>query len=371
METQPGHVNWSPNNNALNKGEARAMAWQAVAHGADALLYWQWRSAPGGQEQYHGSLIGADGRPRPFYSEAVQIGTEFANAREALAGTAPKNEVAFLYSYDSKWAIDWQKHNSAFGLIGLLYDYYRPLAERNVGTDILSAEATLEGYKLIIVPANVILTETTARNLKAFVENGGTLVLTVRTGQKDSHNTLLDVLQPGHLRDIAGVEVEEYYALEGLVPIEAQWQGSSPEKGQGRIWAERLRPLTQEVQTLARFGESNGWLDGNIAAALHSVGEKGGKVVTVGVQLEEGLQSSLTDFLLALSGASPTLPEAPEGVEMARRVAEDGRAVTILINHNRFEVPVPLSTASQDILTGEAFTDSVSLPPYGVRVFTA
>jgi len=68
METQPGMVNWSKLNNALNKGEVRAMAWQAVAHGADEVGYWQWRSALNGQEEYHGTLVGADGTPVPLYS---------------------------------------------------------------------------------------------------------------------------------------------------------------------------------------------------------------------------------------------------------------------------------------------------------------
>ena len=71
METQPGSVNWKPLNNSLDKGEARSMAWHAVGHGADAILYWQWRSALNGQEQYHGTLVDTTGQPRPFYSEAL------------------------------------------------------------------------------------------------------------------------------------------------------------------------------------------------------------------------------------------------------------------------------------------------------------
>ena len=88
METQPGAVNWSGINTSLNKGEGRSMAWHAVAHGADAVLYWQWRSAPGGQEQLHGSILGADGKPRPFYSEVQQLGHDFAAAGSAIAGAA-------------------------------------------------------------------------------------------------------------------------------------------------------------------------------------------------------------------------------------------------------------------------------------------
>ncbi|MBB5345960.1 beta-galactosidase GanA [Edaphobacter lichenicola] len=63
METQPGFVNWQTDNNALDKGEVRAMAWNAIGHGSEAVEYWQSRSALNGQEQHHGTLIGADGTP--------------------------------------------------------------------------------------------------------------------------------------------------------------------------------------------------------------------------------------------------------------------------------------------------------------------
>ena len=72
MEAQPGSVNWAPVNTTLDRGETRAMAWQAVGHGADAVLYWQWRSALNGQEQYHGAIVGPDGEPLPFYSEVSE-----------------------------------------------------------------------------------------------------------------------------------------------------------------------------------------------------------------------------------------------------------------------------------------------------------
>ncbi len=102
METQPGSVNWAPVNNSLDKGEVRAMAWHAIGHGADVVSYWQWRSALNGQEEYHGTLLGADGTPVPFYAEAQQIGREFAKAGPVLAGTSVKSEVAMLHSYDSR-----------------------------------------------------------------------------------------------------------------------------------------------------------------------------------------------------------------------------------------------------------------------------
>ena len=82
IETQPGSVNWADINNFLDKGEVRAMAWHDVGHGADAVSYWQWRSALSGQEQYHGVIVGPDGNP--FLSSARSLRSERNSKRLAL-----------------------------------------------------------------------------------------------------------------------------------------------------------------------------------------------------------------------------------------------------------------------------------------------
>ncbi len=125
METQPGSVNWAGVNNTLDRGETRALAWEAVGHGADGLAYWQWRDALNGQEQYHGAIVGADGGVLPIYDEIRQIGGEFGRAAGALAGTTPQSDVAILHDYDSRWAIDFQPHSNRYDQIVVLLGYYR------------------------------------------------------------------------------------------------------------------------------------------------------------------------------------------------------------------------------------------------------
>jgi beta-galactosidase len=366
METQPGNVNWAQINNMLHKGEARCMAWHAIAHGADAVLYWQWRSAPGGQEQLHGSLLGADGCPRPFYSEVQQLGRDFQAVGNALDGTTPQNSVAILHTYDARWSLNAQRHHHQFDPVDQLLRYYRPLAARNVGVDIVAPTAPLERYRLVIAPALILLSEPAAQNLTAFVENGGTLVLTVRCGQKDAYNALFPALQPGPLREIAGVEVADFYPLDEPVPVRAGWD--TPMAGQSELWAEALRPLDEKTEILARFGEANGWLDGQAALTRHPAGENGGQVIYVGAVLNRELQSDLTDWLLPRAGVTPVQTGAAPGVEVGRRVGEDGQACLLVINHNRVEATLPLPAPMRDLLTGEDVGDAVTLPPYGVRL---
>ena len=162
METQPGNVNWHSLNNALNRGEARAMAWHAIAHGADAILYWQWRSALNGQEQYHGTLVDQSGQPRPFFQDASQLGQDLTLVSSLLAGSRPTARAALLNDYDSRWSIQWQRHHQDFDYVEHFLNYYKPLAASNIPVDILAADTSftggLDAYRLVIAPALLILT---------------------------------------------------------------------------------------------------------------------------------------------------------------------------------------------------------------------
>ncbi len=165
METQPGFVNWQVDNNSLDKGEVRAMAWHDVGHGADAVSYWQWRSALNGQEEYHGTLLGADGTPVPLYAEVAQLGADFAKAGPALAGTTVHSDVAILHSYDAFWAINWQRHNQAFDPIANMVTYYGAIRALTHSVDIVNPSVDLSQYKLVIAPALNLITDQQAKNL--------------------------------------------------------------------------------------------------------------------------------------------------------------------------------------------------------------
>jgi beta-galactosidase len=363
METQPGSVNWSSINNTLDKGEARAMAWHAVAHGADAVLYWQWRSALGGQEQYHGTLVDQSGQPRPFYEEVQRLGRDWTAASSLFAGSTVVSSVALLNSYDSRWSIHWQRHHRDFDYVAHLNHYYRPLAARNIATDVVSADAPLDGYRLIVAPALVIVSESQAGRLRDFVKRGGHLILTVRCGMKDEYNALLPSRQPGPLADLAGVEVEEYYALLDPVPVMGNWF-----TGTAQLWAERLKVRdTDNTHVMAGFGASNGWLDDQLAITVHSYGR--GLVYYVGAYLDEDAQQALVDHIVRMVGIRPVM-ETPAGVEARVRVAPDGKRIYILVNHERQDQVVSLPWPAHEYLGGQPVASELKLAPYGVAILT-
>jgi beta-galactosidase len=359
METQPGAVNWSPLNNFLNRGEARAMAWQAIGHGADDVNYWQWRSALNGQEEIHGVLVGPDGTPVPFYDEASQTAHEFAQFESNFRGTVPVSEVALLYSYDSHWAIQFQKHTEKYDDVGLLKGHYRALRKLSQSVDVVSAYAPLDSYKLVVAPSLNVLPKDLADHLTEYVKRGGHLVLGPRSGMKDEFNALLPQRQPGYLVDILGSRVEQYYALEKDVPITG-----SLGTGSGSIWAEQLRSGTPGAEVLLKYGKSNGWLDGQPAAITRPYGK--GRITYIGAVLDDKLMASASEWMIKKSNVSPAFGPVPDGVEVSRRrgAAKD---VFVLINYAQENRQVTLPHPMKALLVNRE-VEKVDLPPYGVEI---
>jgi beta-galactosidase len=359
METQPGFVNWQTDNNALDKGEVRVMAWNAIGHGSEAVEYWQWRSALNGQEQYHGTLVGADGSQVPLYDEVKQIGAEFDKAASALKGTTVQSQVAVLQDYSSRWAINWQRHNKAFDPVGALISYYTPLHELVRSVDIVADTAPLAQYKLVVAPALNVLTPEAAKNLEAYVRDGGHLVLGQRSAMKDEDNSLYPQRQPGPLAALLGARVEQFYALDKTVPVSGVW-GTA----QDTVWAEQLGVTDPAAQVLMRYGTSNGWLDEQPAAVTRKVGR--GSITYIGATLDEVAMRRAVEWMLSESGLAAVLPEIPESVDVAIRLSVQKRVV-ILTNYGQETQSVKLPHMMHNVLEG-GNTSSVSLPRFGVAV---
>lgn len=324
METQPGRVDWVPVNRALDPGQTREMAWQAVSHGADAVLYWQWRPAANGQETYHGAVLGQDGEPNPIHAEIARTAKDMTAAAGLLADTQPAARIGFLFSYDSRWAIDLQRHNKAFDPIKAFTDTYRPFRTEAQGVHILSVDDDLSAYPLVVAPNLNVITQAQADRLAAYVRNGGQLLLGARSGMKDDANALWPQRQPGPLADLLGAQIDQYYALDENVGVKGAVTGTAS------IWAEEIRPTASDVQVLASYDNPGGWLDGKPALVSRRVGK--GRITYLGAWLEPAAMAQLADRLIAEAKLQPLVPDAHPDLEISER-AGAGKRVLIVINH--------------------------------------
>jgi beta-galactosidase len=364
MEQQAGCGGWQEVGVIPRPGEMRLWTYQAIAHGAEAIVYFRWRTARYGTEQFWHGMLEHNGQPRRRYRELQQTGAELARVGTRLLGAESRAQAAMILSYDSRFAFQGQPNHSDFQYPELFYSYYSALHRRNVGVDIVQPTADLDRYHLVIAPALYVLGEEAADNLRRYVENGGTLLVTARSGVKDEANAVVNLPLPGLLADVCGVEVDEYDALhrDVKVPLELALPGSAPaaQAAHSWLWCDVLTPITSQV--VARYqGE---YYAGRAAITLNHFGQ--GQAVYVGTLGDEDLIDRVVGWLVAFASVSPVL-NAPEGVEAVERW-KGGRRLLFLLNHTDQIHDVTIPQPSTDLLTGQVREGQIALEPKAVML---
>ena len=210
MEEQSGPGGWEDVSVMPRPGEVRLWAWQAIAHGADGIVFFRWRTARIGTEQYWHGLLDHDAVPRRRYDEVKRMGAEIARVGAELMGTTVQARVALILSYDSRFAFQIQSNNPGFSYPGHLTEFYRAFHRLGVDVDIVEPGSDLSPYAIVLAPALHVLPDDVAAGLRDFVERGGVLAASMRTGVKGVHNEVVEAAPPGLLADLFGVLVEDY-----------------------------------------------------------------------------------------------------------------------------------------------------------------
>ncbi len=364
MEQQAGPSGWETVGMAPRPGELRLWTYQAIAHGADAIVYFRWRTARFGTEQYWHGLLDHHGRPGRRYEEIQRTGAEIERIGEHVHGSSISPYVAMILSYDSRFAFQIQANNPRFSYSAHFHQIYRALYEHGVAVDILAPTADLSAYKLVVAPALHLVSEAVVENLRRFVEAGGMLIFTPRSGVKDGANAVVNMSLPGLLADLCGVEVEEYDSLPADGRNELEF--TLPELASGptasaSVWCDVLEPRGATV--VARYTQD--YYAGRPAITLNEIGQ--GQVVYVGTVGDAPLHRALVDWSLGLVGAQPP-PVVPRGIEMTERRQGDRRLLFVL-NHTDQRQDVTLDGRYVNLLHNSApLEGTVALAPKDVLV---
>ncbi|MDE0208767.1 MAG: beta-galactosidase [Boseongicola sp.] len=191
MEQQPGPVNWAEWNVAPLDGMPRLWAWEAFAHGAEAVCFFRWRQAPFAQEQMHAGLLRPDGADAPAIKEARQLAREVATIPDA--GTT-RAKVAIMFDYASSWAWEALPQGADFTYFGLVFDTYKALRRAGLSIDFIPADAkSLDDYDLVFMPGLLTLSDNLRTALEAFA---GTAIIGPRTNSKTDELVIPDPLPP-------------------------------------------------------------------------------------------------------------------------------------------------------------------------------
>jgi beta-galactosidase len=363
MEQQAGPGGWEVVSVPPRPGELRLWAYQTIAHGADAVLFFRWRTARFGTEQYWHGLLDHDGTAGRRYEEIKRMGAELVRAGEQIQGSMAASAVAMVLSYDARFAFQIQGNNPQFSYPVHFQQVYRAFHRQNVPVDVVAPTGDLSGYKLVVAPALHVVSEAAAENLRRFVAAGGVLAVTPRSGVKDEANAVVNQRLPGLLAELCGVEVEEYDSLapdmgNEIELLPAELATCSPVRAV--IWCDVLQPKGAEV--VGRYTQE--YYAGWPAVTLHRFGK--GKVVYIGALGGADLYEALAGWLLGLANVEPIL-SAPQGVEVTERWQGDRRLLFVL-NHSDEEHEIALGRSLRNLLNGESIGGSAAIAPKDVLV---
>ncbi|MFB7633477.1 beta-galactosidase [Streptomyces sp. NPDC056149] len=361
LEQAPGAVNWRPRNGPKPPGAMRLWSWQAVAQGADAVLFFQWRQSRGGAEKFHSAMVPHGGPQTRIFREVCELGRELA-AVPGIEGTRSRASVALLADWQSWWALELDSRPStALDHARIALDHYRPLFEAGVACDVVPPQAELADYPMVVVPNLYLLTARDAARLTAYVRDGGRLVVSFFSGIVDACDRVHPGAYPAVLREVLGLRVAEFWPLAEGRSVAV---GDGALAGRADLWSEEI--VLEGATAVARFVD--GELAGGPAVTRHAYGR--GEAWYVGTRLEPALLRALLDGVRAAAGVVPVLPGLPAGVQAAVREGAGGRYL-FLLNHGSRAVHVALPEPLVDAREPRAAAVTrVALAARGVAVLT-
>jgi beta-galactosidase len=351
MEHSTGAVNWQPRNVAKRPGELRRNSLAHWARGADGLMFFQWRAALSGAEKFHSAMVPHGGTGSRVWREVVQLGSDLAALAE-VRGSRVAADAAVLWDWQSWWALELEWRPSVdLSYLDSMAGWYERLWRARLTVDFVPPEAELSGYPLVVVPSLYLMTRAAAANLTGYVRRGGTAVVSYFSGIVDANDAIHPGGHPGALRDLLGLTVDEFLPLRAgeTVGLEGSLTGD--------VWTEdiALRGATAVRHYL------DGPATGGPAVTRHQLG------TGVAWYLSTRLRGPHLDAVLrpAYADAGLSLPDAPDGVELVRRVS-GGTSYLIAINHTAHDATLP--ARGDELLTGASCPGSLLVPAGEVRV---
>jgi beta-galactosidase len=373
MEQATSAVNGRPSNAPKAPGQMRALSYQALARGADGILFFQWRQSAVGAERFHSGMLPHAGTDTRVFREVSELGSELS-ALQSLLGSRTQAQAVLLFDWDSWWAIEQRGLPATSSYLALVSRWHAALTEAGLTVDLARGDGDLTGYPIVVVPSLFVLTDAQAAAIDVAVRSGSSVLVTDQTGIVDEK---LRVRLGGYLGDLQstlGIWIEEFSPLIGAwqkpggIPVSAGATVAPTVRVCGDVfadgsstadeWAEAVR--IRDAETLAVFHD--GPLAG--AAALTRKRSGNGAAWYLATRLHRDGRAAIVRALIAESGVEVSCPfesAADAGfLESVRR----GDA-HILINHGTTDVRV--STTGTDLLTGEA-AEGMTLPPHGVAI---
>jgi len=362
IESTPSTSNWYPYMRCKPPGVHKMEMLQAIAHGSDGAMYFQWRQSKGSAEMYHGAVVthaGAEGVR--VFEEVCDLGAALGKLKD-VAGSVAKADVALIYDWEANWAHETLRMPllGGFPYLSHCMDWHYALWQRSTPVDVVDQTAELGGFKVAILPAAIKLRSGMAEKLKEFVWNGGCLVASCLTGHVDDDLLAYEGGAPGPLKEILGLSVHEVDALHPSEHLEASWNDASY-----RIKSVCELASLNGAEALGTYAGK--FYKGQPFLTRNSFGS--GAAYWVGADLGRDFTSAFINDICLEARVEGVLSAAPYGVVATRRKT-DNQEFLFIMNFNEHESRVTVPSGF-DGLDGRSLDGpEIVMAPREVRVLT-
>jgi beta-galactosidase len=358
MEQAPTHVNWRQRNATKRPGVMRLESYQAMARGADGIMFFQWRASLAGAEKFHSAMLPHVGTDSRVWREVTALGAELKQLDGVLSSQV-QAETAILFDWENWWALERDaKVSNDLRLLPQIKAIYAELFRRNINVDFAHPGSDLSRYRLVIAPNLYMVGDRSAKNIEEYAAQGGTILMTFFSGIVDGN----DHVRPGRLPvpfcDLLGLWIEEFVAY-------GEAQGNVVEIADGRnypceLWSDIIHPTGAEV--VGSYRED--YFAGYPAITRHRFGK--GTSYYLGTSLAQAGLTWLLDQVCKDAGVKPAL-NTTAGVEVTSR--SDGTHTWLFtLNHTGEEAHIPLPREGFDLISGNKVESLLKLEPHGVAI---
>ncbi len=377
MESTPSVTNWHGVPKLKRPGMHLLSSLQAVAHGSDSVQYFQWRKSRGSSEKLHGAVVDHVGtEDTRVFRDVAEVGAALAGL-DAVVGTGVRPEVALLYDWENRWALDDAQglNNAHKDYDATILKHYEAFWSRGVPVDVVSEDGDFSTYRLLVAPMLYMVRPGVAERIEAFVAAGGTFVATYWSGFVGESDLCFLGGFPGPLRRVLGIWDEESDALydedEGHVKVAAMGKTYAVKHACDLIRAETAEALaTYDADFYA----------GRPALTANRFGQ--GRAYFIAFRNNQDFESDFYGDLVAELGLLRALDvELPAGVTAQMRT--DGETDFVFVMNFTAEVKAvalpegtrygeaPLGAVRAAVVDAASpVAGTLSLAPYGVRVLT-
>ena len=362
MEQTPSVTNCQSYNLLKRPGDMRLISYQAVAHGADTVMFFQMRRSIGACEKFHGAVIDHVGTENTrVFREVSQLGEELKQLGDTTLDSRTPSKAAMLVDWDNWWALEYSAGPSCdLKYMDELANYYTALYDNNISVDIISAQDPLDDYKVVIAPVMYMTKPGADEKIRKFVSEGGTFVTTFLSGLVDEHDLVITGGYPGKLRDILGIWVEETDALPSYMKNSFSWNEKSYDCG---LICDIMH--MENAQALACYDKD--FYEGTPVLSKNEFGK--GHAYYVATRAGQDFYADFLNKVLEEQGVEPVFKPC-KGVEITLRRKEETNFLFFL-NHNPQETVLIAEKPGTDLLTGKEYCpgDEIVLQTKGVVLF--